>query len=111
MSSISGFLGPVRQADLALDPDYLPSGPNVAGQPRQFRAIDMPAATAAHAALHAALAARESRFTMVYCSTCGDGFGPGEEGFSLCSQHAGFEAMDDTAEWAVTHRAAIGVRT
>ena len=45
-------------ADLAGDPMYTACGPNVAGRPRQFRAVDMPAATAAHAALHKALAAK-----------------------------------------------------
>ena len=58
MSSISTYLDPVRLADLAADPDYLPYGPNVAGRPRQFRSVDMPAATAAHAALYKALAAK-----------------------------------------------------
>lgn len=61
MSSISTYLGPMRLADLASDPDYLPCGPDVAGRPRQFRAVDMPAAEAAHTALYSALAARSHR--------------------------------------------------
>lgn len=27
----------------------------------------------------------------VYCSSCGEGFGPGNEGFSACRQHEGKE--------------------
>ena len=49
MSSISTYPDPVRLADLAADPDWAPYA----------RKIDLPAATAAHAALHKALQAKD----------------------------------------------------
>ena len=35
------------------------------------------------------------RFPMVYCSQCGKGFGPGNEGFSDCRQHAGMQVKEE----------------
>ena len=107
MSSISGFLDPVRLADLAADPLYLPRGPNVAGKPREFREIDLPAAAAAYADLHQALASRGPRFPVVSCSQCGEAFGPGASGYSHCYDHAGAVAMDESAEWAAVHGVAL----
>ena len=52
MSTISTFLDPVRQADLALDPDWAPHA---------RKAVNMPAAEAAYAALHKALKARDAK--------------------------------------------------
>ena len=78
MSTISTFLDPVRQADLALDPDWAPYA---------RKAVDMPAATAAYAALHKALKARTPRFAQTYCSQCGRECGPGESGVSSCIEH------------------------
>ena len=109
MAWLCTHLDPSRLADLAADPLYLPHGPNVAGKPREFRAINLPAATVAHADLHRALAVRGPRFHVVTCSACGESFGPGNSGYSHCYDHAGAVAMDDAAEWAVTHGREIGV--
>ena len=108
MCWLATFPDPERLSDLATDPLYLPRGTNIAGRPRQFRRVDLPAASAAHTALHAALSARGSRFAAVACSACGESFGPGDGGFSRCAEHAGFEAMDDTAAWAHAHGAEVG---
>ncbi|MCW3522105.1 hypothetical protein K6Y76_33450 [Burkholderia cenocepacia] len=35
------------------------------------------------------------RFTNVYCSGCGQKFGPGNAGFSSCTDHAERHALDD----------------
>lgn len=35
------------------------------------------------------------RFKSVFCSQCGRSFGPGNAGFSSCSQHAGMVEVDD----------------
>lgn len=34
------------------------------------------------------------RFPCVYCSSCGEGFGPGNEGFSHCIDHAHLQAVE-----------------
>lgn len=34
------------------------------------------------------------RFAQTYCSQCGGEFGPGDSGFSHCSDHAGEEPSD-----------------
>ena len=107
MSSISGFLDPVRLADLASDPMYLPHGPNVPGKPREFREVNLPAAEAAYADLHQALPRRGQRFPVVSCSQCSAAFGPGDSGYSHCYDHAGAVAMDETAEWAAVHGVAL----
>ena len=87
MSSISGFLDPVRLADLAADTLYLPAGPDVPGKPRLFVGNGLQAAERAYAALHAALAARGPRFAQTYCSQCGCECGPGDSGISSCIEH------------------------
>lgn len=51
------------------------------------RQIDLPAASAAHAALHEALKARAPRFAATYCSQCGCDLGPGDSGTSRCVDH------------------------
>ena len=51
------------------------------------RQIDLPAATAAHAALHKALQAKAPRFAQTYCSQCGCEQGPGDSGVSSCVEH------------------------
>ena len=51
------------------------------------RQIDLPAASAAHAALHDALSARAPRFAATYCSQCGCDLGPGDSGLSRCVDH------------------------
>ena len=43
----------------------------------------------------AMLRARSPRFDMVTCSQCGKGFGPGNEGFSDCRQHAGMQVKEE----------------
>lgn len=35
------------------------------------------------------------RFEMVYCSACGQGFGPGDAGFSHCPDHAHLQPDED----------------
>lgn len=35
------------------------------------------------------------KFEMVYCSQCGKGIGPGNEGFSSCDKHAHLTAVED----------------
>jgi hypothetical protein len=48
---------------------------------------------------------RRPRFAETFCSSCGRGFGPGNHGFSHCSDHAGtafnFQA---TEEGGAMHR-------
>jgi hypothetical protein len=34
------------------------------------------------------------RFDNVSCSSCGNGFGPGDNGFSHCESHAGMKAIN-----------------
>lgn len=34
------------------------------------------------------------RFDEVFCSSCGESFGPGDSGFSHCESHAGLKAID-----------------
>ncbi len=34
------------------------------------------------------------RFELVFCSQCGESFGPGDEGFSHCADHEGEEPAD-----------------
>ncbi|WP_261524054.1 hypothetical protein [Burkholderia multivorans] len=41
------------------------------------------------------LAAAAPRFANVYCSKCGQKFGPGNGGFSSCADHAVRRALDD----------------
>ena len=36
-----------------------------------------------------------SRFERVYCSACGQGFGPGDAGFSHCPDHAHLQPDED----------------
>ena len=60
MSSMSTHLDPARLADLANDPLWAPR--RIADMALgQSRAINMPAASTAHATLHSLLAARKSR--------------------------------------------------
>ena len=35
------------------------------------------------------------RYQMVYCSQCGEGFGPGDHGFSHCESHKGMKPVED----------------
>lgn len=35
------------------------------------------------------------RFAQVFCSSCGQGFGPGDEGFSHCADHAHLQPDED----------------
>lgn len=35
----------------------------------------------------------KARFACVYCSSCGEGFGPGNEGFGHCADHAHLKAV------------------
>lgn len=41
------------------------------------------------------IAAAAPRFANVYCSSCGQKFGPGNGGFSSCADHAVRRALDD----------------
>ncbi|MBU9317242.1 hypothetical protein KTD09_20540 [Burkholderia multivorans] len=41
------------------------------------------------------LAAAAPRFANVYCSSCGQKFGPGNAGFSSCADHVVRRALDD----------------
>ncbi|MBU9552466.1 hypothetical protein KTE50_28425 [Burkholderia multivorans] len=41
------------------------------------------------------IAAAAPRFANVYCSSCGQKFGPGNAGFSSCADHAVRRALDD----------------
>ena len=107
MSWISSKLDRIRLIDLQADPLYLPHAPNVPGKPREFRTVNLPAAEAAIADLHRALANRGPRFPVVACSQCGAAFGPGDSGYSHCYDHAGAVAMDETAEWAAVHGVAL----
>ena len=58
-----------------------------ADQWAKARQIDLPAATAAHTALHKALQVRAPRFAQTYCSQCGREQGPGDSGVSSCADH------------------------
>jgi len=52
---------------------------------------------AALAKCRAALAkagAQTPRFEETFCSQCGDGFGPGDSGFSHCTDHASLSARE-----------------
>lgn len=37
----------------------------------------------------------EPKFPMVYCSSCGQGFGPGDHGFSHCGNHKHLPVIED----------------
>jgi hypothetical protein len=37
----------------------------------------------------------EAKFEQTYCSQCGQAFGPGDHGFSHCSNHSHLKAVDD----------------
>ena len=41
------------------------------------------------------------RFAVTYCSSCGEEFGPGDSGYSQCSQHGDGPTAEELAE----HRA------
>ncbi|RSB84909.1 hypothetical protein EGT47_27850 [Burkholderia cenocepacia] len=41
------------------------------------------------------LAGAAPRFANVYCSGCGQKFGPGNAGFSSCADHIGHRVLDD----------------
>ena len=41
----------------------------------------------------------EFKFLDVYCSQCGQGFGPGDNGFSHCESHAGKPPSSDWNTW------------
>lgn len=38
---------------------------------------------------------RPHRWPEIWCSSCGEGFGPGNFGFSHCENHDGLEPVDD----------------
>jgi len=40
---------------------------------------------------------KKPRFDETFCSQCGQGFGPGNHGFSHCDDHEGQEPVDDVA--------------
>lgn len=44
--------------------------------------------------LWAEVQAEEAKFEMISCSSCGQGFGPGDSGFSHCESHAGLTPVD-----------------
>lgn len=52
-------------------------------------------AVAAWQAIADRLVAQRPRFPMVYCSSCGKGFGPGDHGYSHCANHAGRAVVED----------------
>ncbi len=43
----------------------------------------------------AILKAKKTRFAKVYCSQCGQCFGPGESGFSHCNDHRHLAVVED----------------
>jgi hypothetical protein len=49
-------------------------------------------------ALYAAARPTQARFPSVSCSSCGKGFGPGNEGFSHCDDHERIAATAATGE-------------
>jgi len=61
------------------------------------RKIDHAAAEAAFADLHKALSIK-ARFGTTSCSQCGNTFGPGEHGFSACSEHEAIAARAEALE-------------
>ena len=42
---------------------------------------------------------RVARFKNVYCSSCGEAFGPGDNGFSHCESHAGIKPVREPHLW------------
>lgn len=47
---------------------------------------------------------KRPRFAVTYCSACGQEFGPGDGGYSQCSQHGDGPTAQELAE----HRAWLG---